>query len=440
MVDADRFLLTARYVVSMDEEGTLYSPGYVAIQDSRIKSLGLVDDAPDEGKRIDYGNAAIIPGFINSHTHAAMALLRGVADDLPLDDWLDGHIWPLEAKFLSPEFIRAGTKLAAIEMLKGGTTLFADMYFFEDEVAAAARDVGIRALIGEGVLAFPTVSAKEPGKVFDHIRRQVEKYRDDELVRVHIAAHSTYATSEEQLRRCADLAREFDLPIEIHCAESRKEVEGSLAKYGKSQVAYLKDLGLLDTQIGLVHMIWPQDQDWELLKRDNVSVISCPQSNLKLASGIPPIAHYLEDEIRVSLGTDGAASNNNLDMWEELRLAAFLAKGSSLDPTKLPARQALRMVTIDGARTWGLENELGSLEPGKKADMVVVDLDKPHTTPTYDIYSTLVYAASSADVSDVFVAGRRVVKEAKITTLDEESVLGEARDWEERIMQERGNV
>lgn len=440
MVDADRFLLTARYVVSMDEEGTLYSPGYVAIQGSRIKSLGLVDDAPDEGKRIDYGNAAIIPGLINSHTHAAMTLLRGVADDLPLDDWLEGHIWPLEAKFLSPEFIRAGTKLAAIEMLKGGTTLFADMYFFEDEVAAAAKDVGIRVLIGEGVLAFPTVSAKEPGKVFDHIRRQVEKYRDDKLVRVHIAAHSTYATSEEQLRRCADLARELNLPIEIHCGETDKEAKECIAKHGKSQVAYLKDLGLLDTQIGLVHMIWPQGQDWELLKRDNVSVISCPQSNLKLASGIPPIAHYLEDEIRVSLGTDGAASNNNLDMWEELRLAAFLAKGSSLDPTKLPARQALRMVTIDGARTWGLEDELGSLEPGKKADMVVVDLDKPHTTPTYDIYSTLVYAASAADVSDVFVAGRRVVKEAKITTLDEESVLGEARDWAERIMQERGNV
>lgn len=440
MVDADRFLLTARYVVSMDEEGTLYSPGYVAIQDSRIKSLGLVDDAPDEGKRIDYGNAAIIPGLINSHTHAAMTLLRGVADDLSLDDWLEGHIWPLEAKFLSPEFVRAGTRLAALEMLKGGTTLFADMYFFEDEVAAAAKDVGIRVLIGEGILAFPTASAKDPNQTFDHIRRQVEKYRDDEFVRVHIAAHSTYATSEDQLGKCVGLSEELNLPIKIHCAESRKEVQESIEKYDRSQVAYLNDLGLLDTQIRLVHMVWPQDGDWDLLKRDNVSVVSCPQSNLKLGAGIPPIARYLDEGIRVSLGTDGAASNNNLDMWEELRLAAFLAKGTSLDPTKLPARQALRMVTIDAARIWGMDEGLGSLEPGKKADMVVVDLDKPHTTPTYDIYSTLVYAASAADVRDVFVAGRRVVKEAKITTLDEESVLSEARDWAERIMQERGNV
>ncbi|TKJ42845.1 S-adenosylhomocysteine deaminase [candidate division TA06 bacterium B3_TA06] len=440
MVDADRFLLTARYVVSMDKTATVYSPGYVSVEEGKIKSVGSLEGLQGTEERIDYGNAAIIPGLINSHTHAAMTLLRGVADDLPLDDWLEGHIWPLEAKFLSPEFIRAGTRLAAIEMLKGGTTLFADMYFFEDEVAAAARDVGIRVLIGEGILAFPTVSAKKPGKVFDHIRRQVEKYRDDKLVRVHIAAHSTYATSEDQLGKCVELSEELNLPIKIHCAESRKEVQESIEKHGRSQVAYLNDLGLLDTQIRLVHMVWPQDGDWDLLKRDNVSVVSCPQSNLKLGAGIPPIARYLDEGIRISLGTDGAASNNNLDMWEELRLAAFLVKGTSLDPTKLPARQALRMVTIDAARIWGMDEGLGSLEPGKKADLIVVDLSNPHTTPTYDIYSTLVYAAGAADVRDVFVAGRRVVKKAKITTLDEESVLGEARDWAERITQERRNV
>lgn len=427
------FLLTARYVVTMDQAGTVYSPGYVELKDGLISSLGPLDKAPRAGKRIDYANAAIIPGLINSHTHAAMSLFRGIADDLSLDDWLGNHIWPLETKFLSPEFVRAGTRLAALEMLKAGTTLFADMYFFEDEVASAAKEAGIRVLLGEGVIAFPTASVRDPDRIFDHIRSQVKRYRADELVNVHIAAHSTYASSEEQLRHCAELAGELGLSIKIHCAESRKEVEECLAKHGRSQVAYLESLGLLDARIGLVHMVWPNDADWELLKRDNISVISCPQSNLKLGSGIPPIARYIDEGIRVSLGTDGAASNNNLDIWEELRLAAFLAKGTTLDPTRVTAERALRMVTMDAARTLGTDEGLGSLEPGKKADLTVVDLSNPHTTPTYDIYSTLVYAAGAADVRDVFVSGRRVVKAGSLTTLDEEAVLAEARKWSEKI-------
>lgn len=432
----DAFVLTARYVVSMDDAATVYSPGYVEIKQGMIASVGNLEDAPQSPERIDYGNAAIIPGLINSHTHAAMSLFRGVADDLPLDDWLANHIWPLEAKFLSPEFIRTGTKLAAVEMLKGGTTMFADMYFFEDEVAAAAKDAGIRVLIGEGLLAFPTASAREPNQTFDHILEQAKKYRDDELVGVLVAAHSTYSTSEAQLRRCAELASDLNLPIQIHCAESKKEVEECLQKHGKSQVAYLADLALLDTRINLVHMVWPQEGDWEFLKRDNVSVISCPQSNLKLGSGIPPLARYVDEDIRVVLGTDGAASNNNLDMWEELRLAAFLAKGSTLDPTRLPAQHAFRMVTIDAARAWNMGDQLGSLEPGKKADLAVVDLNHPNTTPCYDIYSTLVYAAGSSNVKDVFVGGKRVVKNGNLSGgggLNEADVLAEAGEWAERI-------
>lgn len=427
------FLLTARYVVTMDQAGTVYSPGYVEIKDGRIVSIGDLEDAPWVQERIDYGNAAIIPGLINCHTHAAMTLLRGIVDDLPLDEWLNDHIWPLEAKFLSPEFIRAGTRLAALEMLKGGTTFFADMYFFEDEVAAAAKEAGIRVLLGEGAIAFPTPSVSDPNSIFDVIREQAEKYRDDELISVHIAAHSTYATSEDQLRKCVEVARDLYLPVQIHCAESKKEAEECLTQHCKSQVAYLNDLGFLDVRVGLVHMVWPQESDWELLKRDNVSIVSCPQSNLKLGSGIPPIACYLDEGIRISLGTDGAAANNNLDMWEEMRLAAFLAKGSTLDPTRLPAERALRTITIDAARIWGFDKELGSLEPGKKADMIVIDLDQPHTTPCYDIYSTLVYSASAADVQDVFVSGRRVVKAGSLITLDEEAVLAEAREWAEKL-------
>jgi len=304
----DAFVLTARYVVSMDDAATVYSPGCVEIKQGRIASVGSLEDVPQCPERIDYGNAAIIPGLINSHTHAAMSLLRGVADDLPLDDWLANHIWPLETKFLSPEFIRAGSRLAVLEMLKGGTTMFADMYFFEDEVAGAAKDAGIRVLIGEGLLAFPTASAREPNQTFDHILEQAKKYRDDELVGVLVAAHSTYSTSEAQLRRCAQLSAELNLPVQIHCAESKKEVEKCLQKHGKSQVAYLADLGLLNTrntprntQIGLVHLVWPQEGDWEFLKRGNVSVISCPPSNLKLGSGIPPLARYVDEGIRVCL-------------------------------------------------------------------------------------------------------------------------------------------
>lgn len=432
-------MLTARYVVTMDAGMRVHSPGYVEIEGESIKSVGGEKDAP-AGERIDYGNAALVPGLMNSHTHAAMTLFRGFADDLALSAWLEEHIWPLERRFLSPAFVRAGTRLAALEMLKTGVTLFADMYFFEDAAAEAASQAGGRVLLGEGVLAFPTPSAKDPAQTFDNMIRLKETYRNDDLVRVHIAPHSTYATSEEQLYRCAEYASLWNLPVHIHCAETEAEVKECLKKHSKSQVQYLESLGLLEARIGLVHMVWPQEGDWELLKRDNVSVIPCPQSNLKLGSGIPPLSRYLDEGIRVALGTDGAASNNNLDIWEEMRLAAFLAKGTTHDPTKLPAQRALRMLTTDAARAWGLENELGSLEPGKKGDVVVVNLDTPHSTPCYDIYSTLVYSSAACDVRDVYVSGRRVVKEGKLTTLDEEAVLGEARAWAEKIKSSRNDV
>lgn len=417
----------------MDEKGTVLSPGYVEIEGNKIKSIGHQSEVPATKERIDYGNAGIIPGLLNSHNHMAMSLMRGVADDLPLDDWLENHIWPLEGRFLSPEYIYDGTLLSVVEMLKSGTTFTTDMYFFEDEVARACTQAGIRCMIGEGAMAFPTPSVKDPGSVFDVIRKQAKTYRSEELISVHVAAHSTYATTEEQLVRCDELAQELDLPVQIHCAESKKEVEESIAKHGKTQIAYLNDLGLLDRRIGLVHMVWPQSGDWEHLKRDNVSVVSCLQSNLKLASGMPPIAHYVDEGIRVCLGTDGAASNNNLDIWEEFRLAALIAKGQSLDPIKVPAERALRMVTIDAAKAWGIDSLLGSIEKGKAADITVVDLDHPNTTPCYDIYSTLVYAAGVSNVKDVFVAGRRVLKDGIVTTVDEDEVLAKAANWAEKI-------
>lgn len=428
----DNLILSARYVVTMDGDGTVYSPGYVEVDGMLIKSTGPNESAP-EGKRISYGNAAIIPGLINSHNHLAMSLMRGVADDIPLEEWLQNHIWPLEGKFLSPEYIYDGTLLSAVEMLKSGTTFTTDMYFFEDDVARACKRARIRCMIGEGALAFPTASIKDPDTVFDVIRKQAETYQTDELISVHVAAHSTYATTEEQLVRCAELSKELDVPIQIHCAESKKEVEESLAKRGKSQVAYLGDLGFLDKRIGLVHMVWPQETDWELLKKENVSVISCLESNLKLASGIPPMFRYVDENIRVCLGTDGAASNNNLDIWGEIRLAAFIAKGQSLNPTTVPAERALRMVTSDAAKVWGLDSYLGSIEKGKAADIVIIDLDRPNTTPCYDIYSTLVYATGASNVRDVYVAGKPVVKDGTVTTVDETEVLTKAREWARRI-------
>lgn len=437
---SNHFLLKAKHVVSMDEKASLFSPGYVEIEGGTIKSTGSTEDKVFSVETIDYGDAAIIPGLINSHNHAAMCLFRGIADDLPLDEWLSGHIWPLEAKHLSPEFIRAGVRLAAVEMLKSGTTFFSDMYFFEHEAARAAKDAGIRIQLGEGLLAFPTPSAKNPEDTFKNIKEQYEKYRDDSLVHLSIACHSTYATTEDQLHRAAELASLWNLPVQIHCAETEKEAQESIAKRGKSQVAYLSEIGLLDTRIGLVHMVWPQEGDLDLLKKDNIGVVLCPQSNLKLASGIPPFGLYLKKGIRMSLGTDSAASNNNLDIWEEMRLAALLAKGSSLDPTSLSAKEALRTVTIDAARTWGIEAELGSIEVGKKADLVVVDLSRPHNTPSYDVYSTLVYAAGGSDVRDVYVEGRRVLKDGKVTGLDEAEVLKEARCWSKKIRDSRANV
>lgn len=436
MNEPDTHVLTADYVVAMDEEGAVYSPGYVEIDEGKIKSVGQADNAPQSFRQMDYGNAAIIPGLINSHNHVAMSLMRGVADDLPLDDWLEKHIWPLEGKFVTADYVYAGSLLSAVEMLKSGTTLTSDMYFFEDKVAEACVDAGIRCIIGEGAIAFPTPSVKNPASIFDVIRKQAQRYRDEELITVHVAAHSTYATSEEQLIKCAELSKELNVPVQIHCAESKKEVGENIRRHGKSQLSYLNDLGLLERPVNLVHVVWPRDGDIQLLKRDNVSVVSCLQSNLKLGSGIPPIARYVDEGIRVVLGTDGAASNNNLDIWEELRLAAFIAKGQSLDPTKVPARQALRMITIEAARAWGAGDELGSLEPGKKADITVLDLDLPHTTPCYNIYSTLVYSAGASNVQDVFVGGRQVVKNGSLTTINEKDVKEKACEWSRKIRQE----
>lgn len=439
MTSEKHLALTAKWVVTMDRRGTVYSPGYLEVKSGKILSLGPLDEVP-QVERIDYKNAAIIPGLVNSHTHAAMNLFRGFADDLPLDDWLGKHIWPLEARFLSPEFVLAGTRLAILEMLKAGITMFTDMYFFEDEVARAAREAGIRVLIGEGLLAFPTASSKDPLTTFELIREQAARYHGDELVRVLMAAHSTYASTEVQLHRAAELSLLWHLPVQIHCAETQKEALECISKHKMSQIAYLDELGLLSTRIGLVHMVWPQEGDFELLNRENVGVVLCPQSNLKLASGIPPVSRYIDEGIRVVLGTDGAASNNNLDIWEELRLAALLAKGTTLDPTRLPAEQALRMVTIDSAKTWGMAEEIGSLEPGKKADLVVVDLSSAHNEPVYDVYSALVYSAGASDVRDVFVGGTRVVSNGEVTTLDEKPVLEEARSWARKISEVRNDA
>jgi len=432
MFDENHLLLKAAYIVTMDAQRSVFSPGYVEIKDDRIVSVGA-EKLPDVACSIDYGNAAIIPGLLNSHNHLAMSLMRGVADDLLLEDWLKNHIWPLEAKFVSPEYVFDGALLSAAEILKTGTTFVSDMYFFEDKVAEACTLAGLRLLIGEGIIAFPTPSVNDPDSIFAIVRDMVARYENNPLVDVQLAPHSTYATSKEQLIKCAKLSAELNLPVQIHCAESQNEAMQALESLGKSQIAYLDDIGLLSQKLSLVHMVWPQKGDMELLKRKNISIVSCPQSNLKLGSGFPPIAQYLDEGVRLCLGTDGAASNNNLDIWEELRLAVFIAKGSRLDPRTLSAKKAFGMVTIDAARACGMQDKIGSLEPTKQADIAVVALDEPNTTPCYDIYSTLVYAAAASNIRDVFVAGKKVLDNGRLTAINEADVLAKARSWAKKM-------
>jgi len=423
-------------VLTADQDWNIYDPGAVAVDGGAIVSLGPHDEverAYRGRERIDASGKLIMPGLLNAHTHAPMTLFRGIADDVPLETWLRKYIWPAEARWVDPDFVRLGTQLAAAEMIRSGTVLFCDMYFFQNEVAHVCKQAGLRVVIGEGLVDFPNPDYRTPEEGLQRNEYLLQKWGDDSLVMPSIQPHSLYTASSDLLRQAKALADEYDVPYLLHVAETRSEVQESIEKHSRTPVGRLADLGLLGPTTVAIHGVHLTDDDIELLARHEASVAHCPESQLKLASGFTPVPKLLEAGVKVGLGTDGAASNNDLNMFGEMGTAARVHKVIAGDPTVVDARQALSMATLEAARVLGLDDELGSLEVGKRGDMIVLDLDVPHMVPVYDITSHLVYAAHASDVRTVIVDGRVVMRDRALLTLDEGEIFAQARDLAGRI-------
>jgi 5-methylthioadenosine/S-adenosylhomocysteine deaminase len=410
-------------VLTLEPGAAPLPQGYVAVQGSKIAAVGqpaALSDLPPARERLDVQGGLVLPGLVNTHSHAPMVWFRGLADDLPLGRWLSDFIFPAEARWLTPERVYEGTLLAAAEMIRGGITTVADGYFFEDEVRRALAHSGLRAVAAQGVVDFPAPGVPDPRDNLRVAAEFLESGRDLPPGRLTSAifCHSPYTCGPETLRKAKDLTRNRGAPFFLHLAETRDEVEKIREKFGASPAAYLDRLEVLDELTVAVHAVWLPPEDLELLARRGVKVSHCPESNLKLAAGVAPIPDLLARGVTVGLGTDGAASNNNLDLWGEISLAARLHKGWRHDPTLLPAAQAVALATREGARVLGLHDLTGTLAPGKEADLIVLGLDRPHLTPLYDPYSHLAYAASASDVQHVMVGGSWLLYGGELKTLD----------------------
>jgi 5-methylthioadenosine/S-adenosylhomocysteine deaminase len=429
-------LIHARWVIPIEPAATTLENASVALREGRIVDVCSYLEAKarfQPAAEVTLPHHVLLPGFVNAHTHASMTLFRGLGADLPLMDWLTRHIWPAEQRWVSEDFVRAGSELAAIEMLRGGTTCFNDMYFHPEIVARAARAAGMRACVGLIVLDFPSSWASNWEEYILRGERVHDELRGMDGIVTAFAPHAPYTVGDDALRRIRVLADELGIPVHMHVHETAHEVEESQKLHGMRPLERLSRLGLLAEPLIAVHMTQLLPGEIEAVAGSGASVVHCPESNLKLASGMCPVATLLKAGVNVALGTDGAASNNDLDMIGELRCAALLAKGVAADPTALPAHQALRIATLSGARALGLGDELGSLEAGKSADLIAIELDRPHTQPVYDAAAQVVYCATRDQVTDVWVAGRRVVANSVLTTLQEAAVLDAAREWAVRI-------
>jgi 5-methylthioadenosine/S-adenosylhomocysteine deaminase len=424
-VEPTDILIKNGWVLTMDPHDTLIEKGAVAVSGDSIVEVGTEDALTasyQAAKTIDAQGGIIMPGLVNAHTHAAMTCFRGLADDLPLITWLNDYIFPAEAK-LTPDIVYQGTRLACSEMILSGTTTFCDMYLFEEAVAQAAKEVGIRAVVGEVIYDFPSPNYGPVEEGLKYTENLIEKWRDDPLITIAVEPHSPYVCSPELLQKARDIADRNHVPMVIHLAETEREVAEIKEKYGRTPVDHLADIGFLSPSLIADHCVALTEEDMTLLKNFDVKVAHNPESNMKLASGIAPIPELLRRGITVGIGTDGCASNNNLDMFQEMDTAAKLHKVHTLDPTVMDARTVVRMATIDGARVLGIGDTTGSLEAVKKADIIIIDIRRPHLIPMYNVYSHLVYAVTGSDVVTAIVNGRVLMEERAFATLDVDEVM-----------------
>jgi len=436
MNDSARFVAHARWVIPVEPAGRVLDHHAVVVQDGCIVAVLPSAQARDQFAdlpQVELPRHALIPGLVNAHTHAAMTLLRGLADDLPLMPWLQQHIWPAEQRFVGPQFVREGSALAAAEMIQAGVTCFSDMYFFGEETAQVAAAAGLRAVIGLIAIDFPSAYAADADEYLHKGLALRDAWRGHPLIRTAFAPHAPYTVSDEPLRRIATLAEELDLPVHIHLHETAHEVAESEARYGMRPLERLAQLGLLSPRLIGVHATQLLAGEIASLAAQGASIVHCPESNMKLASGTCPVPALLAAGVNVAIGTDGAASNNDLDLLGELKTAGLLAKLGSGNAAAAAAPALLHMATLGGARALGLDEEVGSLVPGKAADMVALDLSAAHCQPVHDPISQLIYAAGRDAVTDVWVAGRRLLQGRRLTTLDAAAIVSKAAEWGQRI-------
>ena len=429
-------IIYPRWLIPVEPVGIVHENHALVVEGGRILDIlqaDLADQRYQPNEIIELPQHALIPGFVNAHTHASMTLLRGLADDIPLHPWLHEYVWPVERRWMGAEFVRDGTELAIAEMLRSGTTCFNDMYFFPEITAEVTRRNGIRSCLGMIVVDFPTAWGSGPQEYIAKGTALRDKYRDEPLLNFSFAPHAPYSVSDNWFREVRTLAQELEVPIHIHVHETTGEISQSMNLYGKRPLARLAELGMLTPDLVAVHMTQLNDDEITELAGAGIHVVHCPESNLKLASGFCPVAKLLASGVNVALGTDSAASNNDLDMIGEMHSAALLAKGVAADAAALTSATVLRMATLNGARALGLDRDIGSLVPGKSADLTAVDLGVPELQPLYNPLSQLVYAANRSLVSDVWVAGRRLLRDGELTQMDMDYLLTRVQCWQQRL-------
>lgn len=418
-------------VLTMNEENKVIENGFVGVLDDKIVYVGE-EKGFSANEIIDAKGGIVLPGLINAHTHAPMSLFKGLAEDIPLKRWLEEYIFPIE-KRLNPELVYIGALLSCAEMIMSGTTTFCDMYFFEDEVAKAAKKVGMRCLISEGLFDFPSPNYGNIEKGYEYTEWLIEKWREDPLINIAVGPHTPYTCSEAILKNAKEIAEAHDIPIIIHVAETEYEVELIRQKYGKSPVEYLKELGLIYPRLIAAHCVHLSKKDMQLIKEGNVKVVHNAECNMKLASGISPVPDMIKMGICVAIGTDGSASNNNLDLFQEMDTVAKLHKISKMDPSVMDAVSVVKMATRNGAKALGMEDIIGSIEVGKKADIIVLNTNTAHMTPLYNPFYGIVYSATGADVTHSIIDGKVVMKERRLLTVDLDSIIEEVKGWAAQI-------
>ena len=429
-------------IVTMDNDKTIFEKGMVIINKGKIVEIGTnktLTGAYEAKEIIDAKGKLVMPGLINTHTHSAMTVFRGIADDMALQKWLTEYIFPAEANFVDEKMVRAGTRLAIVEMLRAGTTTFNDMYYYEDEVGKAAKEIGMRAIISEGLIDFSVPNSDTPEDGIQYVEYLANKWKDDPLITVGVAAHAPYTCSSELIQKAKALADKHNTLFHIHLAETKWEFDTIMQQHRNTPTQYLKELGVLDDNVVAAHSVHLTDDDIQLMADLKVGIAHNPECNMKLASGVAPVASLLDAKAEVGLGTDGAASNNNLDMFQEMHSAALIHKIANNNPTVVNAQTTVEMATIRAAKVLGMENTIGSLEKGKNADLIIVDLSKPHANPIYNIYSLIVYSLDGSDVDTVIINGKVIMKDKKILTADETQIIKEANEIAAKIRKEQAN-